>query len=174
MDSLARYVPFRARNQPPHLREVGGLKTRIIYSAERDLPRLQAMRVSLEQIHLSGYLSREGFHRIISAFLVQRISVPPWAWRRLVPRRWYQRLAAWLKDMLVCHKVETRFWDRPRSFLVKQMMLNGRPPEDVAATIFYMWGHRIRTVTLIRRAILERWIPWRKPPPWGPRLPRNY
>jgi len=157
------------------LREIDGLRTRVIYSWRADLPRIKALRILVDQFHLSGYLSREGFYQMVTVFLhVKQVSVPPWAWRRLAQRDWYHRLAAWLKDFLVCHKLNTRFWDRGRSFLVRQMLLNGIAPEEVAAHVFRLWGHRIRTVYLIRRAVLERWIPWRKPPPWRPKLPRNY
>jgi len=124
------------------------------------------MHMKVDNIHFSGYMTCRLYLDIICQRPgLQSISMPPHQLARLVKTRRWRLLAPWLKSFLVMNKFVKKFWTRSKEMYARGMMLQGVPASAVAGQIFRLWGHRICTSSLIRRAILSGWIPWRLPPP---------
>lgn len=151
--------------RPIGLQLIGKEKYTIIYFRYH-IASLARMVMRVDNIHMSGYMSVDFYLDIICHRPgLNNISLPPYQFDRLVRTKRWLLLADWLKSFLVMNKFVKRFWTRRKELYVRGVLSQGIPVSDVAGQIFRLWGHRIRTASLVRRAILLGWIPWRKPPP---------
>lgn len=152
----------------------GGRHVRVVYS-DQQVATLARMHVKVQEIHFSGYLSKERFLRIVTHYIsLEALSVPPWVYERLTNSWWWQRLAGWLKSFVKQARYCRKFWNEENRRFVREMVLAGNPFPNITSHIFFVFNHRIRVVTLIRLAIKLGWLPERKPPPRRLDLPRAY
>lgn len=152
----------------------GGRHVRVVYS-DLQVASLGRMGVKVEEIHYSGYLSKERYLRIITKYIgLKALTVPPWSYERLNNTWWWSRLAGWIKSFLKKAKYCRRFWSKENRQFVRKMVLAGHSFPVIAAHIYRVFNHKIKAVTLIRLAVKWRWLPGRKPPPKRLSRPRAY
>ena len=97
---------------------------------------------------------------------LDEISLPTWAYERLTETWWWPRLASWIRSFVKEKTYSRKFWTRENMQFVKQMVLTGQQFSEIAAFIYRLFNHKIKTRTLIRYACKWGWLPGRKPPPF--------
>jgi len=156
-----------------NLLEQAGRHIRIVYT-DQQLSALSHMRIKIEEIHFSGYLSKDRFLRIVTHFIgLKALSVPPWAHEKVSGSLWWERLPVWIRGFLVSSKFSRRFWTEGTQRYVRGLLQMGHRFSDVSALIYYLFRHKIKVKKLISRAITLGWIPKPKPKPFPCRL-KNY
>lgn len=139
---------------------------RTVYSDEH-LAALAQMKLKNDEIHFSGYLSRDRLLRIVTSFMgLDEISLPTWAYERLKETWWWPRLASWIRSFVKEKTYSRKFWTERNTRFVRQMFLAGHEFSEISEFIYRLFNHKIKTRTLIRRACVLGWLPGRRPPPF--------
>ncbi len=114
----------------------------------------------IQDIHYSGYSGRETLLDLLVVVTTWKgnLYIVNWAYERIIKTQWWQQLSEWIKSKVHPRILTNKFWTRDMKNTVKQLFGAGNPYNSIAAYLYRCFGHKIRTSTLIRKAVRLRWL----------------
>lgn len=156
-----RYRKRRKQYRRIKVRMVDGRRTVVTYNLKA-IPNI----LCFQNIHLSEYASQKALLDLLCRLRKRQIlSASPHIVKKWFLRNWFKSLSDEFKVLVHIRSLTRKFWTENILDYVRRQVVGRIPLNEICAGIYYLYYHKIRTVTLAKMAYRFGWV---KPtyPPW--------